>query len=222
MKTHPLSERERIGLREQFEEEDLHLRGVASARRLEQRWLSERFDLLAIGGEREVVPRFEAMLSQDLRRRARSIGRVEADINYASDDQVTGGGRARSSRRRSASTNAPRSIGSRRDSVIGPACAARRSGGDARGTERAARRGPVARARARAPGRPVPQRTRHADRRPRAGRAPPMGPRSRRRRGSERGGGRGGRCCRRTPRSSSSTATQISRPQQGMAALLRF
>ena len=80
-----LSERERIGLREQFEEEDLHLRDVAE--RLEQRWLSERFDLLAIGGEREVVPRFEAMLSQDLRRRLVDR-RVEADINYASDDQV--------------------------------------------------------------------------------------------------------------------------------------
>jgi peptide chain release factor subunit 1 len=80
-----LSERERIGLREQFEEEDLHLRDVAE--RLERRWLSERFDLLAVGGEREVVPRFEAMLSQDLRRRLVDR-RVEADINYANDDQV--------------------------------------------------------------------------------------------------------------------------------------
>ncbi len=80
-----LSERERIGLREQFEEEDLHLRDVAE--RLERRWLSERFDLLAIGGEPDVVPRFERVLAQDLRRRLVDR-RVEADINYASDDAI--------------------------------------------------------------------------------------------------------------------------------------
>jgi peptide chain release factor subunit 1 len=80
-----LQERERIALREQFEEEDAHLRDVAG--RLERRWLYERFDLLAVGGESEVVPRFEKLLSQDLRRRLVDR-RVEADINYAGDDQV--------------------------------------------------------------------------------------------------------------------------------------
>jgi peptide chain release factor subunit 1 len=80
-----LSEREDIGLREQFEDEDLHLRDVAQ--RLERRWLNERFDLLAIGGEKDVVPRFEQHLSQDLRRRLVDR-RVEADMNYANDEQV--------------------------------------------------------------------------------------------------------------------------------------
>ncbi len=80
-----LEERERIGLREQFEDEDLHLRDVAE--RLERRWLTERFDLLAVGGEAEVVPRFERLLSQDLRRRLVDR-RVEADINYARDEDI--------------------------------------------------------------------------------------------------------------------------------------
>jgi peptide chain release factor subunit 1 len=80
-----LEERERIGLRERFEEEDSHLRDVAD--RLEQRWLRERFDLLAIGGEGETVPRFERLLSQDLRRRLVER-RVAADINSATDAQI--------------------------------------------------------------------------------------------------------------------------------------
>jgi peptide chain release factor subunit 1 len=80
-----LEEREQIRLRERFEDEDLHLRDVAE--RLERRWLDERFDLLAIGGEKEVVPRLERVLSQDLRRRLVDR-RVEADMNHASDEQV--------------------------------------------------------------------------------------------------------------------------------------
>jgi peptide subunit release factor 1 (eRF1) len=80
-----LEERERIGLRERFQEEDSHLRDVAD--RLDHLWLSERFDLLAVGGEREVVPRFERLLAQDLRQRLVDR-RVAADINSASDAQI--------------------------------------------------------------------------------------------------------------------------------------
>lgn len=80
-----LEERERIGLRERFEEEDSHLRDVAE--RLERLWLRERFDRLAVGGEDEVVPRFERLLSQDLRRRLVDR-RVSADINSAGDAQI--------------------------------------------------------------------------------------------------------------------------------------
>jgi hypothetical protein len=80
-----LEERERIGLRERFEEEDSHLRDVAD--RLQHRWLNERFDLLAVGGEAEAVPRFERLLSQDLRQRLVDR-RVAADINSAGDAQL--------------------------------------------------------------------------------------------------------------------------------------
>jgi hypothetical protein len=80
-----LEELERIGLRERFEEEERHLRDVAD--RLEHRWLSERFDLLAVGGEGEVVPRLERLLAQDLRQRLVDR-RVAADINSASDAQI--------------------------------------------------------------------------------------------------------------------------------------
>jgi peptide chain release factor subunit 1 len=80
-----LEEREQIRLRERFEEEDSHLREVAD--RLQRRWLNERFDLLALGGEGEVVPRLQRLLSQDLRRRLVDR-RVAADINSASDAQI--------------------------------------------------------------------------------------------------------------------------------------
>jgi hypothetical protein len=80
-----LEQREQIGLRERFEEEDRHLRDVAD--QLQRRWLNERFDLLALGGEAEVVPRLQRLLSQDLRRRLVDR-RVAADINSAGDAQI--------------------------------------------------------------------------------------------------------------------------------------
>ncbi len=64
---------------------DHHLRNVAD--RLHRAWRAERFERLAVGGPQEIVPRFEAMLQDDLR--ACLAGRVaDVDINTATDDQV--------------------------------------------------------------------------------------------------------------------------------------
>ncbi len=62
-----------------------HLRHVAD--HLHRSWQRERFDRLALGGPHEIVPRFEAVLHEDLRSRLLER-RVDVDINTATDDQI--------------------------------------------------------------------------------------------------------------------------------------
>jgi peptide chain release factor subunit 1 len=64
---------------------DDHLRGVADL--LERRARKGGFDRLVLGGPSEIVPRLEALLSEDLR--ARLVhGRVDADVSSASETDV--------------------------------------------------------------------------------------------------------------------------------------
>jgi peptide subunit release factor 1 (eRF1) len=62
-----------------------HLRGAAE--RLQRLWRRSRFDVLALGGPQEIVPRFEGLLQEELRSRLASR-RVEVDMGSASDDQI--------------------------------------------------------------------------------------------------------------------------------------
>ncbi|MBV9801360.1 MAG: hypothetical protein JO039_25195 [Solirubrobacterales bacterium] len=64
---------------------DDHLRRVAELVR--RAWRAERFDRLAIGGPQEIVPRFEAMLGDEVRARV-VPGRVEVDAGSATEEQV--------------------------------------------------------------------------------------------------------------------------------------
>jgi peptide chain release factor subunit 1 len=66
-------------------EVDDHLRRVAEAVRL--LWRQERCERAALGGPRELVPRFEAMLPDDVRACV-VPGRVEVDVATASDERV--------------------------------------------------------------------------------------------------------------------------------------
>jgi peptide chain release factor subunit 1 len=64
---------------------DDHLRRAAELVR--RAWRAERFDRLAIGGPHEIVPRFEAMLADDVRARV-VPGRVEVDTGTSTEEQV--------------------------------------------------------------------------------------------------------------------------------------
>jgi peptide chain release factor subunit 1 len=66
-------------------EVDDHLRRVAETVR--RMWRRERPDRLAVGGPRELVPRFEAMLPEEIRACA-VPGRLEVDVATASDEQL--------------------------------------------------------------------------------------------------------------------------------------
>ena len=107
-----LQERERIGLREQFEEEDAHLRDVAG--RLERLWLDERFDLLAVGGETRGRAAVRAAVEPGP---APAAGRPAGRGRHQLRQRRSGAGGGEPGRRAGggASTNVRRSIGSRRD-----------------------------------------------------------------------------------------------------------
>jgi hypothetical protein len=62
-----------------------HLRTVAEI--VNQRWLRERFDRVAVGGPQEVVPRFEEFLSDEVRCRL-VPQKLEVDLASATDAQV--------------------------------------------------------------------------------------------------------------------------------------
>lgn len=66
-------------------EADDHLRRVAHA--IERLWRRERYDRLAVGGPQEIVPRFEGMLSDELRSRLAG-GRVDVDVSSAGEEQI--------------------------------------------------------------------------------------------------------------------------------------
>jgi peptide chain release factor subunit 1 len=67
-------------------EVDDHLRRVAEVvRRL---WRQERWERAALGGPRELVPRFETMLPEEIRA-CLVPGRVEVDVATASDEQIS-------------------------------------------------------------------------------------------------------------------------------------
>jgi peptide subunit release factor 1 (eRF1) len=62
-----------------------HLRHVAGA--VNHRWLEERFDRIATGGPQEIVPRFEELLSEEVRVHL-ARGKVEVDISTATEAQI--------------------------------------------------------------------------------------------------------------------------------------
>jgi peptide chain release factor subunit 1 len=64
---------------------DDHLRRVAEA--LNERWRSERFDRVAIGGPVEIVPRLEAQLAAEVKANL-APGRVEVDLSSADDGEI--------------------------------------------------------------------------------------------------------------------------------------
>jgi peptide subunit release factor 1 (eRF1) len=66
-------------------EADDHLRRVAAD--LDRLWRRARFERLALGGPTEIVPRFEGMLSEELRR-CLVESRVEVDVDTATDAEV--------------------------------------------------------------------------------------------------------------------------------------
>lgn len=66
-------------------EVDDHLRGVAEL--IERRCRAHGFDRLVLGGPPEIVPRLEALLSEEVSARLAS-GRVEADVSSASESEV--------------------------------------------------------------------------------------------------------------------------------------
>jgi peptide chain release factor subunit 1 len=66
---------------------DDHLRRAADA--VNQRWRSEEFDRLAVGGPVEIVPRLEGFLAAEARANL-APGRVEVDLSSASDDEIRG------------------------------------------------------------------------------------------------------------------------------------
>jgi peptide chain release factor subunit 1 len=66
-------------------EVDDHLRHAAEI--VYRRWQRERFDRIALGGPAEIVPRLEAMLSEEVRGCV-TEGRVEVDVSSAGEDAV--------------------------------------------------------------------------------------------------------------------------------------
>lgn len=62
-----------------------HLRRVAEA--VNQRWRTERFHRLAVGGPPEIVPRFEGHLGGDVRSHLMPE-RVDVDLSSATDEQI--------------------------------------------------------------------------------------------------------------------------------------
>lgn len=62
-----------------------HLRRTADA--VNRRWRQERFDRIATGGPREIVPRFEELLSEQVRGQL-APGRLDVDISSATDAQI--------------------------------------------------------------------------------------------------------------------------------------
>jgi peptide subunit release factor 1 (eRF1) len=66
-------------------EVDDHLRAVAEL--IELRCRRDRFDRLALGGPPEIVPRLEAMLSEEVRSRL-APGRVEVDLSSAGEAEI--------------------------------------------------------------------------------------------------------------------------------------
>ncbi len=66
-------------------EVDDHLRRVADTVR--GLWRRERFDRMALGGPRELVPRFESMLAEEIRACV-VPGRVEVDVATAREEQI--------------------------------------------------------------------------------------------------------------------------------------
>jgi peptide chain release factor subunit 1 len=64
---------------------DDHLRRVAET--VHRLWRSERFDRIALGGPQEIVPRLEALLSEEVRA-CLAPGRVAVDVGAANDDQI--------------------------------------------------------------------------------------------------------------------------------------
>ena len=64
---------------------DDHLRRVADG--VNQRWRSERFHRVAVGGPVETVPRLEAHLAADVKANL-APGRVDVDLSSAGDDEI--------------------------------------------------------------------------------------------------------------------------------------
>jgi peptide subunit release factor 1 (eRF1) len=64
---------------------DEHLRHAAEI--LRRRWRRQRFDRLALGGPQEIVPRFEAMLPEEVRA-ALLPDRLEVDVSGAGLDEI--------------------------------------------------------------------------------------------------------------------------------------
>jgi peptide chain release factor subunit 1 len=64
---------------------DAHLKHIAEI--LDRRWRQGRFDRVAIGGQQETVPRFEKLLSDEVRRHL-APGRVDVDLSSATDVQI--------------------------------------------------------------------------------------------------------------------------------------
>jgi peptide chain release factor subunit 1 len=62
-----------------------HLKRIAEI--VNRRWRAERFDRVAIGGLQETVPRFEALLGDEVRRQL-APGRLDVDISSATEAQV--------------------------------------------------------------------------------------------------------------------------------------
>jgi len=62
-----------------------HLRRVAEG--LAERWRSERFDRVALGGPVEIVPRLEAHLAAEVKANL-APGRVEVDLSSANDGEI--------------------------------------------------------------------------------------------------------------------------------------
>ena len=62
-----------------------HLKRVAEI--VNRRWRQERFDRVAIGGQQETVPRFEKLLTDEVRRHL-ATGRVDVDLSSATDVQI--------------------------------------------------------------------------------------------------------------------------------------
>ncbi len=64
---------------------EAHLRNIAAI--VNRRWREERFDRLALGGPREIVPRFEELLADEVRANA-APGRLDVDISKATESVV--------------------------------------------------------------------------------------------------------------------------------------
>jgi peptide chain release factor subunit 1 len=64
---------------------DDHLRRAADA--VNQRWRSEGFDRVALGGPVEIVPRLEGFLAAEIRANL-APARVEVDLSSATDDEI--------------------------------------------------------------------------------------------------------------------------------------
>lgn len=64
---------------------DAHLKRVAEG--LNQRWRSERFDRVAVGGPVEIVPRLEAHLASEVKAHL-APGRIDVDLSSVSDEEI--------------------------------------------------------------------------------------------------------------------------------------